>query len=275
MLAPAQFISGIGNNCPSNLGFLAYNWYTQIAWYRATKARQLHALSLVPVHINMTFAITYLGGVTSGNIVMGLLLGFGTAGVIVLNSVAAWTSWATNQQEGFGLYQFFFFGWRTLSPGWHKLILLWQIGDSLIAFGCFIAAIGIPVILATKDDYKNFPWYLRYPAIPIGAVVMLLIGFPLILWTEFIVARNHIESATDMIAVWVFVAQVGAMLIPSCSAYLRCFRPMLEESGRLLTSIRKGSFGCNLEASDSVQNRVDLELQSDSEATVRLNSSST
>ena len=37
----------------------------------------------------------------------------------------------------------------------------------------------------------------------------------------------------------------------------------------------KGSFGCNLEASDSVQNRVDLELQSDSEATVRLNSSST
>jgi hypothetical protein len=34
-------------------------------------------------------------------------------------------------------------------------------------------------------------------------------------------------------------------------------------------------FGCNLEASDSVQNGVDLELQSDSEATVRLNSSST
>ena len=37
----------------------------------------------------------------------------------------------------------------------------------------------------------------------------------------------------------------------------------------------KGSFGCNLEALDSVQNRVDLELRSDSEATVRLNSSST
>ena len=30
--------------------------------------------------------------------------------------------------------------------------------------------------------------------------------------------------------------------------------------------LAKGSFGCNLEeASDSVQNRVDLELQSDSE----------
>jgi len=33
----------------------------------------------------------------------------------------------------------------------------------------------------------------------------------------------------------------------------------------------KGTFGCNLEALDLVQNRVDLELQSDSEATVRLN----
>ena len=44
----------------------------------------------------------------------------------------------------------------------------------------------------------------------------------------------------------------------------------------LLNNIKpKGSFGCDLEALDLVQNRVDLELQSDSEATVRLNSSST
>ena len=43
----------------------------------------------------------------------------------------------------------------------------------------------------------------------------------------------------------------------------------------VLYVIVKGAFGCNLEASDSVQNGVDLELQSDSEATVRLNSSST
>ena len=121
MLAPAQFISGIGNNCPSNLGFLAYNWYTQVSWYRAIKSKQLHALSLIPVHWNTIFAVSYLGGVTSGNIVMGLLLGLGTAGVIVLNNVASWTSWATNQTEGFGVYQFFFFGWRTLNPSWHKV----------------------------------------------------------------------------------------------------------------------------------------------------------
>jgi len=228
MLAPAQFISGMGSNCPSNVGFLAYNWYNQIAWYRAIKAKQLHALSLLPVHFNLIFAFTYLGGVTSGNIVMALLLGFGTAGVITLNTVAAWISWAIDQQEGFGVYQFYFCGWRTLSPGWHKFILLWQIGDSIFAFSSLIAAIVISIVVAIKGDDEERPWYLRYawryPAIPIGAAVMLVFGWPLILWTELIVARNHIESATDMIAVWLFVAQVGAMLMPSCSAYFRGLR---------------------------------------------------
>ncbi|KAH0563226.1 hypothetical protein GP486_002212 [Trichoglossum hirsutum] len=224
MLAPAQFFSGIGNSCPSNIGFLAYNWYTQITWYRAIRAKQLHALSLLPVHFNMVFAITYLGGVTSGNIVMALLLGFGTAGVIVLNTVAAWISWATNQQEGFGVYQFFFFGWRTLSPGWHKFILVWQISDSILAFICLSAAIALSIGMADDDLDGKIPWYSRYPAIPIGAAAMLLIGWPLILWVELIVARNHIESATDMIAVWIFVAQVGTMLIPSCSTFMGCFK---------------------------------------------------
>jgi len=227
MLAPAQFISGVGSNCPSNLGFLAYNWYTQIAWYRAIQAKELHALSLLPVHFNFIFVVTYLGGITSGNIFMALLLGFGTAGVIVLNTVAAWTSWATNQPEGFGVYQFFFFGWRTLSPGWHTFILLWQIGDSILALVCLITAIGISITVVTwndAEDAEELPWYLRYPAIPVGAAVMLLFGWPLILWSELIVARNQIESDTDMIAVWLFIAQVGAMLIPSCSAYLGCFK---------------------------------------------------
>jgi hypothetical protein len=228
LLAPAQFISGLRSNYPSNLGFLAYNLYTQIAWYEAAKGKQLHALSLLPVHFNLIYAITYLGGVTSGNIIMALLLGFGTAGVSVLNTMAAWTSWATNQPEGFGVYQFFFFGWRTLSPGWHKFILLWQIFDSIAAFSSLFAAIGIAIEVATLDEEP--PWYLRYRAIPIGAVVMLLGGWPIILWTELIVARNHIESTIDMIAVWLFVAQVGAMLIPSCSARLGCFKDMFRGS---------------------------------------------
>jgi len=228
MLSPAQFVSGLDSNCPSNLGFLAYNWYTQISWYYSIKGKQLHALSLLPVHFNLICVITYLGGITSGNIFMGLLLGFGTGGVIVLNTVAAWTSWATNMPEGYGVYQFFFFGWRTLSPGWHKFFLLWQIADSVTALTCLIAAIAGAIYASTdyheESDDGKMPWWMRYPAIPLGTIVILICFWPLILWTELIVARNHVESATDWVAVWLFVAQVGAMLIPSCSTYLGCFR---------------------------------------------------
>lgn len=224
MLAPAQFASGLCNNCPSNIGFLAYNWYTQVAWYRAAKAQEMHAISLVLVHVNQLFSLSYLGGVTSGNIYMGALLGLGTAGVIILNSVAAWTAWATNMHDGFGEYQFFFFGWRTLTKGWHTFILLWQISDSMLAFVCIVAALAIPVTLIGMDD-KNIPWWVRYPAMPLGAAVMLFIGWPLILWTELIVQKNHIESETDWIAVWLFVAQVGTMVIPSCGLSFSCLWP--------------------------------------------------
>ncbi|QKX59839.1 uncharacterized protein TRUGW13939_06981 [Talaromyces rugulosus] len=226
MLAPAQFVGGLGSNCPSNIGFLAYNWYTQIQWYQAVKAKQLHALSLLPVHFNFLYVLTYLGGITSGNIFMGLILGLGTAGVMILNTISAWTSWATNQQDGFGVYQFFFFGWRTLSPGWHTFILLWQIADSILAFGCVLTALTISVMVTRKDfDEDKLPWYLHtYPMILLGSVAMLLAGWELILWAELIVSRNHIESETDMVAVWLFVAQVGAMLIPSCGSVLGCFR---------------------------------------------------
>jgi hypothetical protein len=224
MLAPAQFISGVGSNCPSNLGFLAYNWYTQVFWYRAIKGRQLHALSLLPVHFNTLFSMSYLGGITSGNIWMGLPLGIGSAGVIILNLVSSWTSWATNQPEGFGVYQFFFFGWRTLSPGWHKFILLWQIGDTMEALICILCAITVSIQMSLRDEDDDPEWWARYAAIIPGAAFMLIIGWPLILWTELIVARNQIESDTDMIAVYLFIGQVAAMLIPGCSFYLGCFR---------------------------------------------------
>lgn len=120
MLAPAQLLSGMGSNCPSNLGFLAYNYYTQIAWYRAVRNKQLHALAMLPVHFNIVYFFTYWGGVTSGNIYLGVLQGLGTAGVLILNTVSAWESWASNLEEGYGSYQFFFVGWRTLTPGWRK-----------------------------------------------------------------------------------------------------------------------------------------------------------
>jgi len=220
MLSPAQALSGVGSNCPSNIGFLAYNWYTQVLWYKAVKARELHALSLLPVHFNLLYCLTYLGGVTSGNLYMGLLLGFCTSGVMALNSAAAWTSWITNQPEGFGTYQFFFFGWRTLSPGWHKFFLLWQIGDTMAAVAFTMSAILVSITVAKRA--KKPLWWSKYAAIIPGAVLTLVIGWPLILWTELIVSRNHIESDTDMVAVYLFIAQVVAMLVPSCSPFLSC-----------------------------------------------------
>jgi hypothetical protein len=217
MLAPAQFISGVRSNFPANLGFLAYNWYTQISWHQSVAAKQLNALCLLPVHFNTMYSLSYLGGVTSGNIVMGILLGFGTAGVMVLNNVTAWTSWATNQPEGYGEYQFFFFGWRTLDANWHKFFLVWQIFDSLEALTMLTIAISLAIAVTGMEDeeFEEWSaWWMRYPFIPLGAVVMLVLAWPLILWVELIVARNNIESATDYIAVWLFVAQVVAMLIP-------------------------------------------------------------
>ncbi|KAJ6185901.1 hypothetical protein N7519_007202 [Penicillium mononematosum] len=226
MLAPAQFAGGVGNNVPTNVGFLAYNWYTQIQWYQAVKARKLHALSLLPVHFNLIYAISYLGGISSGNLFLSVLLAVGTIGVLILNTVCAWVSWATNQPEGFGDYQFFFFGWRTLSYGWHIFTLLWQIGDSIVVLNTIIVA-GYLVLVGGVDAERarRIPWYCRrYPAIPLGTIAMLIFAWPLILWVELIVQRNQIVSETDMVAVWLFVAQVGTLLIPSWSSMCRLIR---------------------------------------------------
>jgi len=220
MLSPAQFFSGLRNNCPSNLGFLAYNWYNQIAWYHAIQDKNMHAVSLILPHLNLLFAFTYLGGVSSGNIFMGVLMGLGTAGVIIFNTVCAWTAWAVHMPEGYGQYQFFFFGWRTLNEDWRKFFAVWQVSDSIFATICFLAAIGIAIYVALED--KEIPWFFRYLAIPLGAAAMLLIGWPLIMWTELIVQRNEIESETDMIAVWLFVAQAVTMMVPSCGSSLAC-----------------------------------------------------
>lgn len=271
LLAPAQFMSGINSNAPTSLGFLAYNWYTQIQWYQAVQARQLNALSLLLPHFNLIYAISYMSGISSGNIYMGILLGLGTAGVLVLNSVSAWIGWSSNQTNGFGEYQFFFFGWRTLNSGWHKFFLAWQIGDSLLAFMCVIFAIVVAVIVPTSSSERHLwrPWkrvrndveesneagievgviagskapgeetrpvkekkkwseYFMadntYTMIPKGAITMLIACWPLILWTELIISRNKIESDTDKIAVWLFIAQVGTMLLPSRAFCVQVFK---------------------------------------------------
>ena len=103
MFTPAQGLSGVGSHCPSNIGFLAYNYWQQYLWFSATKSKQLHALSLLPVFLNMMYAITYTGGIQAGNLPMGILLGLGTVGLIVMNTVTAWISLKTNLPEGDGV----------------------------------------------------------------------------------------------------------------------------------------------------------------------------
>jgi len=214
MLTPAQYMSGLGSNSPINIGFLAYNWYTQYMWYIAAKEKSLQALSLLPVHFNFIYAFTYLGGVSSGNIVMGLILGIGTAGLIILNTITAWTSWATNLPEGYGIYQFFFFGWRTLTPGWHTFFCLWQVGDTFLAISSAIYAIVLSIGAMDINEDDDIPWYGRYLAIIYGPPAVLVFTWELIMWVELIVSRNDIESETDMVAVWLFVAQVVLVLMP-------------------------------------------------------------
>ncbi|KAL1997155.1 hypothetical protein VTN49DRAFT_8020 [Thermomyces lanuginosus] len=232
-LAPAQFLSGLNSNCPSNIGFLAYNWYTQIQWYRLMSSKEdIHAISLLMPHFNLLYAISYLGGVSSGNIFMAVLLGLGSVGVMVVNTVASWKAWVVHQPPGYGVYQFFFFGWRTLTRGWHMgLFLPWQIFDTLLVLSFVQLVSGLAILgpkAASEGDLRDVKWWHRYPAIPLGVIAMLFLGWPLVLWTELIISRNHLESETDKTAVWLFVAQVVAMLIPSCGACLPSWGGVLE-----------------------------------------------
>ena len=64
----------------------------------------------------------------------------------------------------------------------------------------------------------------RYLMILQGAAAVILFLWPEILWMELIIAHYHIESATDWIAVWLFVARVGALIVPPCTTFLGCFK---------------------------------------------------
>ncbi|KAK4113687.1 hypothetical protein N656DRAFT_706694 [Canariomyces notabilis] len=238
LLSPAQFVSGLGNPCPSNIGFLAYNLYTQIAWHKAvTGDSDIHALSLILPHFNLIYAVTYVGGVSSGSLIWGVPLGLGTTSVLILNTVSSWKAWAVHQPRGYGVYQFFFYGWRTIDEDFHKyLFLLWHIFDSLWCAGGIYMAIFLAITMSEVG--KEARWYRTYLAIPLGSIgVLVFLAWPLILWTELIIARNQIVSETDMTAVWLFVAQVVTMLIPKCIVDLSCFRGKEEPQDSDSTSV--------------------------------------
>ncbi|CAO2651392.1 Nn.00g039620.m01.CDS01 [Neocucurbitaria sp. VM-36] len=229
LLAPAQALSSINQTGLSNLGFLAYNYYTQITWYRAASNRQLSSLALVAVHANTTLAFAYLGGVFAGNRAMAVLLALGAMGVLWLNNATAWISWKTGQTQGYGEWEFFFFGWRTLNKNWHKFIMVWQISNSLetvmLSIVCVFLA-GRAVLRSREKSRKVFKWWHRIPAVPVGGAVMVFVLAPYIAWIEMIVRRNRVESETDWVAVYVFIGQVALMLLPD---FGQCWRVMRNE----------------------------------------------
>ncbi|TEB21389.1 hypothetical protein FA13DRAFT_1799919 [Coprinellus micaceus] len=225
MLTPAQALSGVGSQAPTNIGFLAYNYYQQYLWYTAAKSKQIHALALLPTYLDLIYAVTYLGGIPAGNVPMGILLGLGTAGLLLMNTITAWIALKTNLPEGDGVYQFFFFGWRTLSKGWRRLMTMWQVFDTLTVVVAVIGSIVLGVIIplnVDEDDVDDSEFKtLRDTAIFWGsALVLVCLGWPLILWIELIVKRNNIVSETDMIAVYLFVAQVAAMILPGIVGFI-------------------------------------------------------
>ena len=237
MLTPAQALSGIASNCPSNIGFLAYNWWQQYTWFTAVKKRDLHALSLLPIYFNMLYTVTYLGDIFAGNVAMGVVLGLGTAGLIIMNTITAWISWKTNLPEGVGLYQFYFFGWRVLSEKWRKLFLVWEIFDTMVVANAVVASvclgIRIPGQFKVAEREKRLFRWARGTAMFWGSALMLLATWPLILWMELIVKKNNIVSETDMIAVWLFIAQVATMVIPSVTSLVAaCWRWLRGAAGQ-------------------------------------------
>jgi hypothetical protein len=233
MLAPAQALAGFGSNWPSNIGFLAYNIYQQYLWYNGIKTNRLHALSLIPVYLNMMLPITYAGGVPAGNRLMVALLCVATIGLTVPSTLTAWVSWRTNLPEGDGEYQFPFFGSRTLNKGWRMLFLVWGICNTLSSLGMIISVVWLSFWLMVwfkkpEEDEGLFGWVkkkiflLRATAICWGAVGILILVWPFIYWMESIVKWNRIVSDTDMISVYLFVAQVVVMIVPTVFHIFRC-----------------------------------------------------
>lgn len=61
---------------------------------------------------------------------------------------------------------------------------------------------------------KQWIHKLRLPAIFLGPLLVALLSWPFVLWTELVVSRNNIHSDTDLVAVYLFAAQLVTMVVP-------------------------------------------------------------
>ncbi|KAF5330609.1 hypothetical protein D9619_005191 [Psilocybe cf. subviscida] len=224
--APVALMDGIGSHIPINAGFLGFTIYQQYLFYLATKQRQLHALCMLPQCLNSMYAVSYLAGVSAGNRWLSGALCVGTAAVLIINNVTAWTAYLMDLPEGYGVYHFFFFGWRTLSSKWRPLFLLWSVGDSIVTLGYITQSVYIATWTPTVseevdgDEDSNLKWWKDTSLIWSSAVGMLPF-FPFVLWIELIVYKNHIVSETDTISVYLFIVQIALLITPCIYSLLR------------------------------------------------------
>ncbi|KAF6744606.1 hypothetical protein DFP72DRAFT_1018729 [Ephemerocybe angulata] len=230
LLAPAHLLAGgeitlpeklrYLRYFPSNLGFLAYDCYQQVLWYKAINTEEIHALSLVIAYLNAMYAITYLAGLSAANHLYFSLQALGVAGMLTINAISGWINCTQNLPKGDGVYRFWFFGWRRLSEGWRGLAIFIQV---LITLGSLILAI-VVIILARRHSQfmgkyakeQGEPWgkWWRIGAIALLTLIVLIFGWPLALWMELVVLKNGLVSETDWVAVYLFIAQVVMMIIP-------------------------------------------------------------
>lgn len=225
LASPAAFMTGIETDLPIGAGFLGYTIYQQYIIYVAAQNKQLHALCLLPQYLNTLYAFTYIGGVSAGNYLVSGIMCIGTIAAIIINLVATWIGYLTNMPEGYGVYRFFFFGWRTLTPSWRKMFLCWAVFDIVatvffIGFSIFVALI-IPSKKEDRDAWES-QWRLVIDTSLIwGSALALVVFWPIVLWTELIIQKNNIVSETDMISVYLFIVQIALLAIPSIYNILR------------------------------------------------------
>ncbi|KAF5330606.1 hypothetical protein D9619_005194 [Psilocybe cf. subviscida] len=225
---PAAALGGLGTHLPINAGFLGYTIYQQYIFYVATKHKQLHALCMLPQYLNTLYAFTYAAGISAGNHWLSVITCLGTIAALIINNITTWTAYLTDLPEGYGVYRFYFFGWRTLSPNWRTLFLLWAVFDSFatfdyIALSVYVAGVTPVASKEVKND-DTFKWWSD-TSLVWGSVVGLVMFWPVVLWTELIVKENHIVSETDMISFYLFIVQIALLAIPSVYSLLRRLRP--------------------------------------------------
>ncbi|KAF5330529.1 hypothetical protein D9619_005187 [Psilocybe cf. subviscida] len=179
---------------------------------------------MLPPYLNTMYAITYFAGISAANYWLSYTMCIGTIAALIINDISTWMAYLTNLTEGNGVYRFFFFGWRTLSPSWRKLFLVWAVFDSLatliyICISLWLAAWTPEASKDVEDDEDFGCW--QDTSLVWGSILGLVVSWPFVLWTELIIQRNHIVSATDWISVYLFIAQIALLAIPSIFSLLR------------------------------------------------------